>query len=762
MKFKVGAHYLHGEGGFKMLGPGVAAGPTVSEVDTKFFEGPLIPMPASQQKEDYPRDHAGQVAIAKDAAVGVRYWHVSTSQGVTLAARFIVGNLPEVVEEEVDGAPAPTAVTLPVTINGRIFPREDIDIWTLTAKAGETITCSVNARRLGSPLNARLEVLDPKGARLAETVPVTGKDPTLQWKAPADGVYEVRIHDIDFGGLQPYVYRLSITRNPNIATTYPLGGRRGTRTGFELLGDDGSPRGNLDFNIPDGASATFPLPTGELPGQADPIFLQAGDTPEQLEVEPNDSAVQSSAATASVPSVLNGRIQTPGDLDYWSVAAGKGDKIECELLAGELGSPLFPVMKIYDASGKEIARSGNPGNPQTGAVLQFEAPEAGTYQIAIAEHFAHRGGGHYCYRLMLRPSPGSDFKLSLASDAITVFRDIGGLSEEQKKARPPAPTAKLSVTVQRLRGFDGEIELVAEGLPEGVHLAATKIAKGKAKAELSFRAEAGVKLQEARVTISGVAVIGENKVTRGASVAVARGEPPLRDLLLAVAIPTPFYFTGDYNSYIMPRGSIYRRHYKLHRGGFTGPIYARLADRQIRHLQGNRGPTITIPPEATDFDYGTVMAPCLEIGRTSRTTIMIHGTVVEADGSKHVVSYTSADSKHQFIGQMVAGFLSVKPLGPSLAVGPGSTVEVPVEIARGPAIKEMDVEVGLQVPAHFGGVSAEPVTVPAGQTTAKLKIHFAETLPDFNMPVKVTATTVGKEDAHTAESPLEFVNLSTP
>ena len=141
---------------------------------------------------------------------------------------------------------------------------------------------------------------------------------------------------------------------------------------------------------------------------------------------------------------------------------------------------------------------------------------------------------------------------------------------------------------------------------------------------------------------------------------------------------------------------------------------------------------------------------------------MIHGTVVEADGSKHVVSYTSADSKHQFIGQMVAGFLSVKPLGPSLAVGPGSTVEVPVEIARGPAIKEMDVEVGLQVPAHFGGVSAEPVTVPAGQTTAKLKIHFAETLPDFNMPVKVTATTVGKEDAHTAESPLEFVNLSTP
>jgi hypothetical protein len=762
VKFKVGGHYLHGEASFKMLGSGVEAEPKVSEIDTLFFEGPLIPMPASQQKEDYPRDHAGKVTIAKDAPIGVRYWHVSTSQGVTPAGKFVVGHLPEVIEEEIDGAPTPTAVTLPVTINGRIFPREDIDIWTLSAKAGETISCSVNARQLGSPLNARLEVRDPNGARVAEAVPVTGKDPTLQWKAPSDGVYEVRIHDIDFGGLQHYVYRLSITRTPNIATTYPLGGKRGAKTRVALLGVDGSSRGEIEIDIPSDAPDTFPLPAGAVPGQADQIFLQAGDAPEWLEVEPNDSLEQAGGDPALVPGVLNGRIQAPGDVDYWNVAVGKGGKIECELVAGELGSPLFPVMTVHDPAGKEIARSGKPGNPEAGAILQFEAPEAGTYQIAVAEHFAHRGGAHFCYRLTLRPSPGADFKLTLASDAISVFREFEGLTEEQKKASPPAPAAKIAVALKRLRGFDGEIELVAEGLPEGVHLAATKIAKGKDKAELSFRAEAGVKLQEARVTISGVAVIGEDKITRRASVAIARGEPPLDDLLLAVAIPTPFYFTGDYNSYIMPRGSIYRRKYKLERGGFTGPIYARLADRQIRHLQGNRGPTITIPPEATEFDYGTVMAPCLEIGRTSRTMIMIYGTVVEADGSKHVVSYTSADSKSQFIGQMVAGLLSVRPSLPSLAVKPGSTVEVPVEVGRGPAIEDLDVELGLQVPAHFQGVRAETVSVPAGQKSATLKIHFAESLVDFNMPVKVTATTVGKDDPHTAESPLEFVTLSTP
>ena len=42
-------------------------------------------------------------------------------------AKFIVGDLPEVVEDEVDGDQIPQQVTLPVTVNGRIFPRADVD-----------------------------------------------------------------------------------------------------------------------------------------------------------------------------------------------------------------------------------------------------------------------------------------------------------------------------------------------------------------------------------------------------------------------------------------------------------------------------------------------------------------------------------------------------------------------------------------------------------------------------------------------------------
>ncbi|MGK0185704.1 MAG: hypothetical protein ACI9R3_001483 [Verrucomicrobiales bacterium] len=754
--FKVGGHYLHGEACFEMVGSGVEASPKIREVETLFFEGPLIPMPASQQKEDYPRDHAGQVTIAADAAVGVRYWHVSTSQGVTPSWRFVIGSMPEIVEEEIDGAPVPKEVTLPVTINGRIFPREDTDIWTLTAKAGEIISCSVNAQRLGSALNARLEILDPSGHRLAEAVPATGKDPSLQWQAPVDGVYAVRIYDIDFGGLQHYVYRLMITKNPHIATTYPLGGKRGSTTRVALLGSDGTAQSDIEIAIPDNAAEDFPVLAG-----VDPIFLRTGDAAEYLETEPNDSPEHANGTAVAVPCVLNGRIQAAGDVDYWSLTLGMGEAIDCQLLAGTLGSPLFPVMTVYDPAGKEIARSSNPGDPKVDASLNFEAPAAGTYRVAVAEHFAHRGGAHYAYRLSLRPFTGPDFKLTLATNAISVFREIDDLTEEEKKARPPSPPAKLAVEVQRLAGFDSEIELLAAGLPEGVHLENNKIAKGQNKTELTFRADANVRVQVTRVTLSGRGEIGENNVTRvAASAVVARGEPPLNDILLAVAMPTPFYFTGDYNSFPLPRGSIYRRHYQLHRGGFTGPLYARLADRQVRHLQGVRGPTITIPSGATEFDYETVMAPWLEIGRTSRSTIMIYGTAVDSDGSEHVVSFTSGNQNHQFIGQMVAGLLSVNPVGPSWSVEPNASIDVPVVISRGQAIKDADVQVELQVPAHFQGVHAEPVTVPAGQSTATLTIRFAKSLEAFNMPAKVTATTLGNADPHFAESPLELVNLS--
>src|SRR4051794_2488811 len=61
---KVGGLTLHSKASFEMLGPGVEVSPEIHRVETLWFEGPLLPLPDSQQAEDYPKDYAGRVTIA--------------------------------------------------------------------------------------------------------------------------------------------------------------------------------------------------------------------------------------------------------------------------------------------------------------------------------------------------------------------------------------------------------------------------------------------------------------------------------------------------------------------------------------------------------------------------------------------------------------------------------------------------------------------------------------------------------------------------
>src|SRR5947207_5852857 len=186
---RIGGLFLYDKCGFEMLGPGGDASKELRRTQTLWLEGPVLPLPDSQRQEDYPQDMAGQVKIAADASFGVRHWRVWTSQGATPARRFVVGELPEVVEKELPGAPIPVEVTLPVTINGRIFPHEDVDVWSFAARKGQTISCEVEAARLGSPLDSRLEVLDPSGRFIAENDDTFGADSFVRFTAPADGTY---------------------------------------------------------------------------------------------------------------------------------------------------------------------------------------------------------------------------------------------------------------------------------------------------------------------------------------------------------------------------------------------------------------------------------------------------------------------------------------------------------------------------------------------------------------------------------------------
>ena len=53
---RIGGHFLHDKADFLIIGPGVEGRSPIERTQTTWFEGPIILQPASQQKEDYPKD----------------------------------------------------------------------------------------------------------------------------------------------------------------------------------------------------------------------------------------------------------------------------------------------------------------------------------------------------------------------------------------------------------------------------------------------------------------------------------------------------------------------------------------------------------------------------------------------------------------------------------------------------------------------------------------------------------------------------------
>lgn len=733
---KVGGLFLHQSCGFEMLGPGVQFAKELKRIPTLWFEGPMLPLPDSQRAEDYPKDMAGQIQIAKDASLGLRYWRLWTSQGATASMKFVVGDLPEIVEQEIDGDPVPTPVTLPITINGRIFPREDVDIWTFTAKKGQSVWCEVDAARLGSSLGARLEIRDRAGRRVAESDD-KGADPRVRFTAPADGEYQVRIFDAQFSGGQTYIYRLTLTSDPVIERFFPLGGKRGSTVQIQPSGQ-GVPATTMPVAIPAGVKDTFVF-SPDIGGRASSIWLDVDDHPEFIEGQ--------AQGALAVPAVLNGVISKPGEIDTWSIVGKKGAPLEFDLRAARLDSPLDGVVTISDGAGKQLMRADAVAG-QLDPSFTFTPPADGVYVVRVEDRFRTRGGPEFAYRLRITPPPTPDFRLTIAADpranqggdAVTVLR---------------GKDAKLKINAERIGGFKEPIALTIEGLPAGVTSPAATIGAGQTSVELTFKVDAAAKIAPAHLKIVGAAKLNGQDVRRAAVTRGPRGSIDIDNVLLMVAMPTPFVIKGEYDMGFAPRGSMHQRKYKIERNGYAGPLEVSLTDRQARHLQGVTGPTVLVPADANEFVYSALLPPWMDQGRTSRTCVMGVGVIKDKDGSEHRVCFSSVNQNEQLVAVVGPGQLALELERTSCVAAPGQTAMIPLRVKRGLTLKG-DAKLELIAPAHIKGVIAEALVIAADQERGDLVLKFAGKLDGpFNMPLTVRATLMHENQPVIAEQKLD-------
>lgn len=735
---RIGGMNLSAECGFRMLGAGVDAPGSVRSMPTLVLPGPFYPNPVAQQAFDYPKDMAAAIRIAADAAPGGRYWYCTSSEGATQLRCFVVGDLPEVLENERKTRQGrPQRVALPVTVNGRVYPRGDLDEYEFVAKAGDLLNGEVMSQRLGHKLDARLELFDDAGRPVAASDDGFGRDPMLLAVLPADGRYVLRIHDIAFEGSPDYVYRLTLRVGPYVTHVFPAGGRRGGLSRIRLYGAGLSREGFIDRELvldpgafpaldragasgglmlvsgpalssmmsEDGATGAGGSPRpGALRGRP-PVSrgFQLGDLPEVIEVEPNNGPER--AQDITLPAAVNGQIQAAGDADEFIFAAFKGQKLNLELFGRRLGSPLTAVLVLRDSNGNQILRQEGDGS------AGFVAPGDGDYLLRVHElHRETHGGSEYIYRLVVAP-PRPDFRLALEKDALGVL---------------PGQTSKVKLNVFRSGGFAGDIDLEFRGLPGGIKAAPAVIPANAKQVELIFTAAADAPLGDThRAVVIGGATVEGGRLARAAEVPGAGsvpGLPPAASLALTVTHPPLFTIDTEDVYGFANRGATFTQKFTVTRlSDFAGEIMLRIADRQARYLQGATGPGVIVEPGAKEVTYPAFLPETMDLNRTARIVLTGTARVRDASGRPHTVTVTT---KKQIVVRVSPSILVLSAERDFIEALPGQAIPVPLRLARARGMTG-PVRVEAVLPQEARGITADAVEAREDQETVTIAVRFA-------------------------------------
>ncbi|MHC4170884.1 MAG: PPC domain-containing protein, partial [Planctomycetota bacterium] len=383
-----------------------------------------------------------KMTIAADAEPGPRELRLETPAGLSNPLVFHVGQLPEFMEREKRSATSIEEVmdiTPPAIINGQIMPG-DIDRFRVTARKGQRLVFALSARELIPYLpdavpgwfQAVLALHDDDGdeLRFADDFRFH-PDPILHFEVPQDGRYTIAVYDNIFRGREDFVYRLAVGELPFITGIFPLGGRAGARTNIEMEGWHlQQNRRLINFSSP----GVYPLfirkqhdaladrrldlmIDRKLSTDADSVFrtesvsnrvpFAVDATAECLEKKSNDSP--ESAQQVSLPIIVNGRIEEPGDWDVFRFEGRAGQEVFAEVRARRLGSPLDSVLRLTDATGKQLAINDDHEDEGAGLVthhadslLSVTLPADGSYFVHLGDIQQH-GGAEYAYRLRIGP-----------------------------------------------------------------------------------------------------------------------------------------------------------------------------------------------------------------------------------------------------------------------------------------------------------------------------------------------------------------------
>ncbi len=242
---------------------------------------------------------------------------------------YAIDTLPECSESESNNSTKNAQkISLPKIVNGRISKTDDVDIFQFQGRAGDEVVAEIHARRLNSPLDSILRLMDASGKVLQWNDDYVLKDKTflhtddvglvthhadsyLMAKLDKDGTYYVHLTDSQNHGGPAYAYRLHVSvAQPDFALRVTpsslnmLAGRIVPIT-VHALRKDGF-NGPIEVAVQDAASG-FNIGGGRIPAGSDRVRMtltapdKAPDKPISLKLEGRAKVGENTISRLAVP-----------------------------------------------------------------------------------------------------------------------------------------------------------------------------------------------------------------------------------------------------------------------------------------------------------------------------------------------------------------------------------------------------------------------------------------------------------------------------
>ena len=695
--------------------PGIQIGTTVqiTITGTDLTPAPKLvaSFPISAQKAVEGSDNSKAIIelTAANAQPGIHWIRIASDKGISNALSLGVDNLTQIpFTESIDALPVALAGDLS---GGNILKT------TFVGKASESIVVDVEGRRIGSNIRPVLRLLNAEGVQIGFSAPQPELhgDARISTTIPTDGTYTLEMHDILYKGPGPGRFRLKIGNLSFADLAFPIGVQTG-RTASVKYG-----RTNID-SVVDISSASdtissLPLPTtGHSTGSRPRVIFS-----NHAEYVENDNATDVPAA----PVGINGRLSKNGETDSFKVLAKPGSKLRLDVVARRAGSPVDGVLVVKAANGAQIGQNDDrPGLSDPG--IDITVPGDSEFITVTLNDLLRRGGEDFIYRIEVQDISQPQFAATIAQDRLQI---------------PAGSTQTVIVNIAR-QGYNGDVDLEFEGLPEGVTVADNQVLAGRTRGLISITAADGVSLAGIGRIIATAA--DENIGTR--KVAIVGGDnphyrvlPELRQSLgvaRTTAAPIGVSLAAEATDIQISRGKFLPVTVNIQRReGITGNIRLRLISNQTMPRKKVKQNNKDVEVDDTDRALRLNEDPILSADITSQAVnIWIpHDLGLMAWRGTIVAELLSADNKN-VVATVSTRQLNITPLDAirvalsteatiQARAGEGETGHFAGTITRAAGF---DKPVTVTLAGLPAGYAAPSIEVPAEQTEFTLEIRFAK------------------------------------